>query len=86
MEAYLDSIVRPLLSKPESFKVTKTTDDMGVLLTVDVAPEDMSQIIGKEGQHITSIRKILGMYGMRNNAKISLKVNEPVGGKRYETH
>ena len=81
MEAYLESIVRPILSKPESFKVTKTTDDMGVLLTVDVDLTDMSHIIGKDGQNITSIRRLLGLYGMRNNAKISLKVNEPVGGK-----
>jgi predicted RNA-binding protein YlqC (UPF0109 family) len=83
MDAYLESIVRPLLSKPESFKVSMTTDNMGVLLTVDVALEDMSHLIGKEGQNITSIRRIVGLYGMRNNAKISLKVNEPVGGKRH---
>lgn len=81
MEAYLESIVRPLLSKPESLKVVKTTDNMGVLLTLDVALEDISHLIGKEGQNIISLRRILGLYGMRNSAKISLKVNEPAGGK-----
>ncbi len=84
MDAYLESVVKPLLSKPEAFRVVKTTDDMGVLLTVDVALDDISHLIGREGANITSIRRILGLYGMRNNAKISLKVNEPIGGKRRQ--
>lgn len=81
MEEYLVAIVRPLLSKPESLAVKQTTDNMGVLLTLDVHKEDMSHIIGKDGQNILCIRKIVGMYGMRNNAKISIKINEPIGGK-----
>lgn len=83
MESYLDSIVRPLLAKPESLNITKTTDDMGVLLCVDIALEDMSHMIGKGGQNIVAVRRLLGMYGMRNNARVSLKINEPIGGKRY---
>ena len=84
MDAYLESIVRPLLAKPESLKISKTTDDMGVLLSVDVAAEDMSHFIGKSGQNVLAIRRLLGMYGMRNNARVSLKVNEPIGGKHYQ--
>lgn len=84
MDSYLDSIVRPLLSKPESLKIVKTTDALGVLLTMDVDKEDMGHLIGKEGQNILSIRKIIGMYGMRNNAKISIKINEPTGGLYYK--
>lgn len=81
MEVYLEAIVRPLLSKPEGLHIVKTTDAMGVLLTMDVAKEDMGHLIGKEGQNILSIRRLIGMYGMRNNAKISIKINEPIGGK-----
>lgn len=84
MEEYLIAIVKPLLSVPESLVVVKTSDDLGVLLTVNIAREDMGHIIGKDGQNILSIRKIIGMYGMRNNAKISIKINEPVGGLYYK--
>ena len=86
MEAYLDSIVRPLLGKPEALRISKGNDDLGILLTLDVDPTDMPHIIGKEGQTIISLRKILGVYGMRNHAKITVHVNEPVGGKRYIHH
>lgn len=84
MEDYLDSIVRPILTKPEAFTVTKSADDMGILLTVSLAKEDMGNIIGKSGQNILSIRRIVGMYGMQHNAKISIKINEPIGGKYYQ--
>lgn len=86
MEAYLESIVKPLLSKPEGLKIVKTTDNMGVLLSVNVALDDIAHLIGKSGQNITAVRRIVGMFGIRNNAKISIKVNEPVGGKRYATN
>ncbi len=81
MEEYLQAIVSPLLSKPESLTIVKTADDMGVLLTVTVGREDMGHLIGKLGQNILAIRKLVTMYGMRNNAKISIKINEPIGGK-----
>ncbi len=84
MNEYLTSVVSPLLGKPENLVVTQTSDAMGILLTVTVDKDDMGHLIGKEGQNILSIRKIVGMYGMRNNAKISIKINEPIGGK-YRT-
>lgn len=83
MQDYLDAIVRPLLKKPDSFSVVESMDNLGVLLTIDVAPEDMGILIGKQGNHITAVRKLITVYGMRNNARISVKVNEPVGGKYH---
>lgn len=81
MEEYLDAIVKPLLSNPEELTIVKSTDDLGVLLAVSVSKDDMGHLIGKQGQNILSIRKLIGMYGMRHNAKIAIKINEPIGGK-----
>lgn len=81
MKEYLHAIVSPLLSKPDVLSIIESADNMGVLLTMDVAREDMPHLVGKQGQNILAIRKIVAMYGMRNNAKISIKINEPVGGK-----
>lgn len=85
MQEYLGAIVRPLLTKPESFAIKESADNLGVLLMIDVAPEDMGILIGKQGNHITAIRKLIAVYGMRNNARISVKVSEPVGGKYHGT-
>jgi predicted RNA-binding protein YlqC (UPF0109 family) len=84
MEEYLVAIVKPLLSVPDDLSVVSSSDAMGVLLTVNVSKYDMPHLIGKEGQNIHSVRKLMGMYGMRHGAKISIKINEPIGGK-YQT-
>ena len=77
MEEYLSQIVKPLLTEPESLKITKTTDEMGVLLRMDIAQPDMGFIIGKQGQSINKIRQIMYLYGVKNDAKIAVKINEP---------
>lgn len=82
MIEYLLSIVKPLVSKPDKVHVTQALDAKGVLLTLSVAREDMGRVIGKEGRHMRSIRDIVGLYGILNEAKISVKLSEPDGSFR----
>ena len=42
---YLETVVKGLVDHPEDVKVTKTVDEMGVLMTLDVNQVDMGQII-----------------------------------------
>ena len=55
---------------------------MGVLITLAVNPEDMGQIIGRQGATAKSIRTLLRVIGARNNARVNLKINEPEGSTR----
>ena len=73
----LTVIVKALTTRPESVKVEESTDQMGVLLTLDVASEDMGKIIGKSGHTAKAIRSILRFVGSTENARVSLKINEP---------
>lgn len=77
MEEYLKSIVSPLLSEPEALQIQKSQDEMGVLLSVNVSKKDMGLIIGKNGDTIKAVRTIVHMFGAKNKAKVSVKVNEP---------
>ena len=54
---------------------------MGVLLTLDIHAEDMGKIIGRQGATAKSIRTLLRVVGMKNSARVNLKINEPEGGK-----
>ena len=42
----------------------------------------MGKIIGRDGNIAKAIRTLLRVVGMKHNARVNLKVNEPVGGKR----
>ncbi len=76
---YLETVVKGLVDHPEDVKVTKTVDEMGVLMTLDVNQTDMGQIIGRKGATAKAIRTLLRVAGMKNNARVNMKINEPLG-------
>ena len=82
---FLDFVIRALVEHPDDVKITRTVDEMGVLMTLDVNREDMGKIIGREGNTAKAIRTLLRVVGMKNNARVNLKINEPEGGKRSES-
>lgn len=79
---FLEYVVKGLVDNPDKVKINRTVDEMGVLLTLDVGPEDMGKIIGRSGNTAKAIRTLLRVVGMKNNARVNLKINEPEGGKR----
>lgn len=85
-QAFLEYAVRALVDHPESVETTRTIDQMGVLLTLVVHPDDMGKIIGKSGKTAEALRILLRVVGMKGNARVNLKINEPVGGKRDSSY
>jgi uncharacterized protein len=81
-QAFLEYVVKALADQPEAVETTRTIDQMGVLLTLTVHPDDMGKIIGKSGKTAEAIRILLRVVGMKGNARVNLKINEPAGGKR----
>lgn len=80
--AFLEYVVKALVDNQEAVIITRSVDEMGVLLTLTVAPDDMGKIIGRDGNIAKAIRTLLRVVGMKRNARVNLKINEPVGGKR----
>jgi uncharacterized protein len=74
---FLDYVIKGLVDHPSDVKITKTIDEMGVLMTLDLNPEDMGKIIGRKGATAKAIRTLLRVVGMKNNARVNLKINEP---------
>lgn len=58
----------------------RRVDDMGVLLSVGVNPEDMGKIIGKSGQTAKSVRTLLKIVGAKHDARVNMKIIEPEDG------
>ncbi len=81
---FLDHVVKSLVDNPSDVKINRTVDEMGVLLTLMVNPADMGKIIGRTGNTAKAIRTLLRVVGMKNNARVNLKINEPEGSTRPE--
>lgn len=74
---YLSHILTGLISSPDQLNIDRTTDEMGVLLTVHIAKSDMGKVIGKGGHTINSVRHIMKCYGFGVDAELNVKVAEP---------
>lgn len=76
---FVEYIVKQLVTNPDEVEITRTVDEMGVLITLKVAKDDMGRIIGKNGQTAKAIRVLLRVVGSKNNARVNLKIVEPDG-------
>lgn len=81
---FLEFIVKALVDHPDDVKVSRKVDEMGVLLSLNVNSEDMGQIIGKQGSTARSIRNLVRIIGLKNNARVNLKIEEPEGGSQTQ--
>lgn len=76
---FVEFIVKQIVGDPDAVEVTRSVDDMGVLITLKVSKEDMGKVIGKSGQTAKSLRILLRIVGAKNNARVNLKIVEPDG-------
>ncbi len=81
-QEFLESLIKALVAHPEDVRVTREVDEMGVLLSLKLHPEDMGQVIGRRGETARAIRSLLRIVGLRNNARVNLKIEEPAGSTR----
>ena len=81
-QQFLEFLIKSIVDHPEDVVVVRQIDEMGVLLSLRVNSQDMGQIIGREGSTAKAIRSLLRIVGVKNNARVNLKIEEPEGGDR----
>ncbi|MEK7600390.1 MAG: KH domain-containing protein [Patescibacteria group bacterium] len=74
-------VVTSIVSKPEDARITRTVDELGVLISVKVHRDDMGVLIGRSGATAKAIRTLARIVGMRHEARVNLRIEEPEGGK-----
>jgi predicted RNA-binding protein YlqC (UPF0109 family) len=73
----LETIVKNLVNNPDAVKITRSLDELGVLLKIKVHPQDMGLLIGRRGEMIKAIKTIMRAIGIKNYARINIKIEEP---------
>ena len=76
---FVEYVVKALVDNVEKVSVERRVDEMGVLITLSVDPLDMGKVIGRDGATAKALRTLLRVVGMKNNARVNLKINEPEG-------
>jgi predicted RNA-binding protein YlqC (UPF0109 family) len=88
-QEFLEFLIKSLVDHPEEVVVNRKVDEMGVLLSLKVNPMDMGQVVGRQGSTAKAIRSLLRIVGIKNNARVNLKIEEPEGstrGNRMNAH
>ena len=78
---FLEFLAKSLVDHPDDVRVERKVDEMGVLLSLKVHPLDMGQVVGRQGATAKAIRALLRIVGIKNNARVNLKIEEPEGGR-----
>lgn len=81
-QEFVEYVVKTLVDHPDDVKTERTVDEMGVLINLHLNPEDMGQVIGRNGQTAKAIRTLLRVVGAKHKARVNLKIIEPEGGRR----
>src|SRR3989338_4680311 len=76
---FLEYVIKSIVDHPGDVKVERRVDEMGVLLSLRVHSEDMGQVVGRQGATAKSIRSLLRIVGIKHNARVNLKIEEPEG-------
>ncbi|MDD5147266.1 MAG: KH domain-containing protein [Candidatus Daviesbacteria bacterium] len=85
MKDLLNFIVTNLVTKPEAVSVEEQKDNENINLNLTVDPTDMGLIIGKNGQTIRAIRKLLTVRAIAENIRVNLQLTEPVSPQEIAT-
>lgn len=84
-QEFIENVVKALVNNPDDVETTRKVDEMGVLVTLKVNPEDMGIIIGRSGQNARAIRTLVRVVGAKNNAHVNLRIEEPEGSAKRNT-
>jgi predicted RNA-binding protein YlqC (UPF0109 family) len=74
---YLITVLTPLVKHKDCISVSEGQDAMGVLLTLTVHKDDMGLVLGRKGETATAFRHLIRIFGRANDARVSIKINEP---------
>src|SRR6478672_8722360 len=73
-QQFVEYVVKSLVGQPDAVKIKRTIDEKGVLLELEVDPEDLGRVIGKRGATAQSLRTLLRALGTKNDARYNLKI------------
>lgn len=79
MDELLTYIVKNLVNNPDDVQVQVESGGGQVNLLLNVNPEDMGLVIGKGGQTIKAIRKLLITKAIVDNVRVNLQLAEVEG-------
>ncbi len=79
MQNYVEFVMKGLVENPDSMKIETEDKDGLTVFKVQLHPDDMGKVIGKQGNTINAIRGLLQAGSAKADTRCILEVSELEG-------
>lgn len=76
LRAVVEVVVRALVDKPDSVRVTETERRGVTILELTTAPNDMGKIIGRQGRTASALRTLVSVTAEKHGKKAQLDIRD----------
>jgi predicted RNA-binding protein YlqC (UPF0109 family) len=74
MKELVEILAKALVDQPEKVVVNMIEKDKSTLIELQVAPEDMGKVIGKQGRIAKAIRSVVKVAATRQKKKVIVEI------------
>ena len=74
MKDLLEYIVKSIVAEPDAIKISEENSDDGLLIKLEVAPDDKGRIIGRQGRVAQALRTLLRVKAAKDNTRVRLEI------------
>ena len=76
VRAVVEVLVRALIDRPDTLRVTESQHRQKTLVEVFVAPADLGKLIGRQGRTVAALRTLAAAAGEREGKDVTLEIRE----------
>tara|TARA_B100000427_G_scaffold287467_1_gene262083 strand:+ start:9137 stop:9373 length:237 start_codon:yes stop_codon:yes gene_type:complete len=74
MKSLVEMIVRSLVDYPDEVSINETSGESIMILEINVSPEDVGKVIGKEGRIANAIRTVVKAAAAKLDKKVTVEI------------
>ncbi len=74
MKELIEYIVKSIVTDPDKVSITEEDSDEGLLIKLEVAPEDKGRVIGKQGRVAEAMRTLLRVKAAKEETRVRLQI------------
>jgi predicted RNA-binding protein YlqC (UPF0109 family) len=76
VQELLKTLVCYLVDKPEAVVVREEASEQSVVLTIEVAPDDVGRVIGRQGRVIRALRAVMRAAAARAGRRVVVEIGQ----------
>jgi predicted RNA-binding protein YlqC (UPF0109 family) len=74
MKDLVEYIVKSIVAEPDKVNITEEDGEEGLLIKLEVAPDDKGRVIGRQGRVAQAMRTLLRVKAAKDDTRVRLEI------------